>query len=640
MPDPSNLGNKGTQYDGAVSTDEVSLETKDVYEVVGKAQPNLLSSKQRNLDEINKQTVDAKREPSKFSQQQQRHSGTLDTLNVPCSESSLKSKTKHDEDPSTDSPNSDTGISQDVLTTEARLERHNESFNNTNEYDSKLLAQSSREKLEDLSRACSGDQTPSTPQTLHKNTIANTDGTSVVRDQTIDKAQSSDSTLGNHPVLNTGPDLVKRSEIVNAAETLNSTSNEAQDIEIPSPKIDAMVIEAETVNSGKTVKMWPTLEALHLESDSDYGPLLSVINEVDEDNLTDSNNNSHRMSENTRSENEATLSNKQLNSLPTDSPSCSETATSDDGGFRTEDDVLDLLDDDIDIINDSRGHEGTSGIIRGNARDMSRGNTSHGVCNSGVKNDQNVGTHQEREGLHTLDNVGDRMTCGHKPLNSNITVDGSDKLLLNQNHSKITGDKGCEEDKSAGIIETKPASLIQPETGYYDTDGSAGHNNSQSETDSAGFNLKSCLNNGGIVPDTTCEPGYNNDNDTTDSSSTENRSESSYHHRTSFQSDISVSDDPPEAELAFQTIIAALSLPSDRTMMSGESAFRNRRGSESELSDNTSENVRYFVALYSYDPQSMSPNEDGADEELPFSEGDIIKVGFISAQLRSYRCTG
>lgn len=36
--------------------------------------------------------------------------------------------------------------------------------------------------------------------------------------------------------------------------------------------------------------------------------------------------------------------------------------------------------------------------------------------------------------------------------------------------------------------------------------------------------------------------------------------------------------------------------------------------------------VRIFVALFPYDPASMSPNPDAAEEELPFSEGQIIKV--------------
>ncbi|XP_056911489.1 peripheral-type benzodiazepine receptor-associated protein 1 isoform X7 [Takifugu flavidus] len=36
--------------------------------------------------------------------------------------------------------------------------------------------------------------------------------------------------------------------------------------------------------------------------------------------------------------------------------------------------------------------------------------------------------------------------------------------------------------------------------------------------------------------------------------------------------------------------------------------------------------IRIFVALFSYEPATMSPNPDAAEEELPFSEGQIIKV--------------
>uniref|UniRef100_A0A8C2A898 RIMS-binding protein 2 n=1 Tax=Cyprinus carpio TaxID=7962 RepID=A0A8C2A898_CYPCA len=36
--------------------------------------------------------------------------------------------------------------------------------------------------------------------------------------------------------------------------------------------------------------------------------------------------------------------------------------------------------------------------------------------------------------------------------------------------------------------------------------------------------------------------------------------------------------------------------------------------------------VRVFVALFPYDPSVMSPNPDAAEEELPFKEGQIIKV--------------
>lgn len=36
--------------------------------------------------------------------------------------------------------------------------------------------------------------------------------------------------------------------------------------------------------------------------------------------------------------------------------------------------------------------------------------------------------------------------------------------------------------------------------------------------------------------------------------------------------------------------------------------------------------VRMFVALYDYDPNTMSPNPDAVTEELPFHEGQIIRV--------------
>lgn len=38
------------------------------------------------------------------------------------------------------------------------------------------------------------------------------------------------------------------------------------------------------------------------------------------------------------------------------------------------------------------------------------------------------------------------------------------------------------------------------------------------------------------------------------------------------------------------------------------------------------EQVRVFLALYDYDPSTMSPNPDAEEEELAFSEGDLIQV--------------
>jgi hypothetical protein len=38
---------------------------------------------------------------------------------------------------------------------------------------------------------------------------------------------------------------------------------------------------------------------------------------------------------------------------------------------------------------------------------------------------------------------------------------------------------------------------------------------------------------------------------------------------------------------------------------------------------------RWFVALFDYDPTTMSPNPDACEEELRFSGNDIIKVGHV-----------
>ena len=34
----------------------------------------------------------------------------------------------------------------------------------------------------------------------------------------------------------------------------------------------------------------------------------------------------------------------------------------------------------------------------------------------------------------------------------------------------------------------------------------------------------------------------------------------------------------------------------------------------------------FFISLYDYDPATMSPNPGAVEDELPFREGDIIKV--------------
>lgn len=45
---------------------------------------------------------------------------------------------------------------------------------------------------------------------------------------------------------------------------------------------------------------------------------------------------------------------------------------------------------------------------------------------------------------------------------------------------------------------------------------------------------------------------------------------------------------------------------------------------------------RIFVALFDYDPESMSPNPEAYMEELPFKEGQILQVSlkFTSSSYR------
>ncbi|XP_028269897.1 RIMS-binding protein 2 [Parambassis ranga] len=67
---------------------------------------------------------------------------------------------------------------------------------------------------------------------------------------------------------------------------------------------------------------------------------------------------------------------------------------------------------------------------------------------------------------------------------------------------------------------------------------------------------------------------------------------------------------------------------------------RGRRSPDYYEESDQEEMTRVFVALFDYDPLSMSPNPDAADEELPFKEGQIIKVfgnkdkdGFYRAEI-------
>ncbi|XP_053974378.1 uncharacterized protein LOC128874087 isoform X4 [Hylaeus volcanicus] len=49
-------------------------------------------------------------------------------------------------------------------------------------------------------------------------------------------------------------------------------------------------------------------------------------------------------------------------------------------------------------------------------------------------------------------------------------------------------------------------------------------------------------------------------------------------------------------------------------------------GHPSSSAQQMNKRTRWFMALFNYDPKIMSPNPGACEEELPFSEGDIIKV--------------
>ncbi len=44
----------------------------------------------------------------------------------------------------------------------------------------------------------------------------------------------------------------------------------------------------------------------------------------------------------------------------------------------------------------------------------------------------------------------------------------------------------------------------------------------------------------------------------------------------------------------------------------------------------TKEHSRVFVALFDYDPHTMSPNPEACEDELSFTEGQLIKVGKLT----------
>ncbi|XP_061211368.1 RIMS-binding protein 2 isoform X6 [Neopsephotus bourkii] len=92
---------------------------------------------------------------------------------------------------------------------------------------------------------------------------------------------------------------------------------------------------------------------------------------------------------------------------------------------------------------------------------------------------------------------------------------------------------------------------------------------------------------------------------------------------------------PVEEEAYYRSIGGHKKWPQQRTMAS-ESRYDGYGGhdhlspdiyEESETDPGTEDlSTRIFVALFDYDPLTMSPNPDAAEEELPFKEGQIIKV--------------
>ena len=58
----------------------------------------------------------------------------------------------------------------------------------------------------------------------------------------------------------------------------------------------------------------------------------------------------------------------------------------------------------------------------------------------------------------------------------------------------------------------------------------------------------------------------------------------------------------------------------------GPGMGQHQRGGPGQRGGPPQERYRLFVALFDYDPPSMSPNPDACDEELPFREGQMIKV--------------
>ncbi|XP_028312532.1 RIMS-binding protein 2 isoform X14 [Gouania willdenowi] len=102
-----------------------------------------------------------------------------------------------------------------------------------------------------------------------------------------------------------------------------------------------------------------------------------------------------------------------------------------------------------------------------------------------------------------------------------------------------------------------------------------------------------------------------------------------------------VKEDVYYGSVARRRIWRSMSSEDQYDSYSGRRHGREHRSSDFYEESEPEELTRVFVALFDYDPLSMSPNPDAADEELPFKEGQIIKVfgnkdtdGFYRAQVR------
>ncbi|CAH8575959.1 unnamed protein product [Schistosoma rodhaini] len=79
-----------------------------------------------------------------------------------------------------------------------------------------------------------------------------------------------------------------------------------------------------------------------------------------------------------------------------------------------------------------------------------------------------------------------------------------------------------------------------------------------------------------------------------------------------------------------QSVVSQYSRPSKSFIQIEQQYGRNQRNINDDYSSRISHNelkpIQVVVALYDYDPTTMSPNIDGAQEELPFREGQLIKI--------------